>query len=83
VSGTYQRPDGTSVQRPSSTKLTLRNVYDGVEPASLLREQGTLEFDWLVARAQDYSKNPHRGHGQDGIACRHADGERLLAPPMT
>ena len=66
VSGSYQRPDGTSVQPAISNELTLRNIYDGVDLRLYSADQGTLEFDWLVAHAQDYSKIRIAATGQDG-----------------
>ena len=67
VIGTYQQPDGSTLQPEIYKELTLRNVYDGVDLRLYSAEKGTLEFDWLLARAQDYNKIQMQFLGQDGI----------------
>ena len=37
-------------------EITLRNVYEGVDLRLYSSENGILEFDWIVAKAQDYGK---------------------------
>ena len=53
VVGSYQNADGTVAHPDIFRELTLRNVYDGIDLRLYSAEKGTLEFDWLVARAQD------------------------------
>ena len=73
VTGTYQRA-GTAALHPTIYKeLTLRGVYEGVDLRFYSAERGALEFDWVVARAQDYEKIRMNFTGQDGLAF-HDDG---------
>ncbi|MEP7137055.1 MAG: GEVED domain-containing protein, partial [Chloroflexota bacterium] len=78
VTGTYQNSDGTASHPNIYKELTLRNVYDGIDLRLYSAEQGTLEFDWLVARAQDYQKIQTAFFGQDGISYG-ADGALTLS----
>ena len=77
VAGSYQSADGTVSTPEIFKELTLRNVYDGVDLRLYSAAQGTLEFDWLVARAQDYQKIRMAFSGQDGITYG-ADGSLTL-----
>ena len=77
VTGSYQNPDGTTSHPNIFKELTLRNVYDGIDLRLYSAANGTVEFDWLVARAQDYQKIQTVFMGQDGITY-DADGAMTL-----
>ncbi len=77
VLGSYEQPDGTTVRPAIFNELTLRNVYAGVDLRLYSANTGTLEFDWLVARAQDYGQIRIAATGQDGIAFAD-DGSATL-----
>ncbi|HYR57217.1 MAG TPA: hypothetical protein VEO95_01250, partial [Chthoniobacteraceae bacterium] len=77
VGGSYQNADGTVSQPDIFKELTIRNVYDGVDLRLYSAAQGTLEFDWLVAHAQDYQKIRMAFSGQDTISYG-ADGSVTL-----
>jgi hypothetical protein len=77
VLGTYQQADGTALSPHIFEEITLRNVYDGVDLRLYSAEKGILEFDWLVAKAQDYSKIRMDFTGQDGLVF-NADGSATL-----
>ncbi|MEQ1860175.1 MAG: isopeptide-forming domain-containing fimbrial protein, partial [Chthoniobacteraceae bacterium] len=77
VFGSYQQADGTALTPQIYKEITLRNVYDGVDLRVYSAEQGILEFDWLVARAQDYEKIRLNFTGQDGVVF-NADGSATL-----
>lgn len=77
VTGSYQNTDGTVFAPRIFKELTLRNVYDGVDLRLYSAESATLEFDWLVARAADYTKIAMNFTGQDGIIFA-ADGSATL-----
>ncbi|MGB8168786.1 MAG: Calx-beta domain-containing protein, partial [Chthoniobacteraceae bacterium] len=77
VAGSYQNADGTVSQPDIFKELTIRNVYDGVDLRLYSAAEATLEFDWLVAKAQDYSKIRMAFSGQDGISYG-ADGSVTL-----
>ncbi len=77
VLGTYQQADGTALRPEIFNEVTLRNVYDGVDLRLYSAEKGMLEFDWIVARAQDYSQIRIAATGQDGIVFND-DGSATL-----
>ena len=77
VLGSYQRADGTSVKPAIFNDLTLRNIYDGVDLRLYSAAEGTLEFDWIVARAQDYRQIRVAATGQDGLTF-NGDGSATL-----
>ena len=77
VSGAYQRADGTALTPHIFQEITLRNVYAGIDLRLYSAEQGVLEFDWLVAKAQDYEKIRLDFHGQDGLVF-NPDGSAAL-----
>ncbi len=77
VIGSYQQADGASLRPDIFDELTLRNVYDGVDLRLYSAERGILEFDWIVARAQDYGQIRIVADGQDGIVF-HDDGSATL-----
>jgi|GEM_PF-850846 len=68
VAGSYQQPDGTSVSPQIFKELTLRNVYQGIDLRLYSADNGVLEFDWLLAKAQDFQKIRIAATGQDGIS---------------
>ncbi len=77
VLGSYQQPDGTVLTPDIFKELTLRNVYAGVDLRLYSADRGVLEFDWLVARAEDYQKIRMQMTGQDGLIF-HADGSATI-----
>ena len=77
VLGSYQNEDGTVLTPGVFKELTIRNVYNGVDLRLYSAESATLEFDWLVARAADYTKIAMNFTGQDGITYA-ADGAATL-----
>ncbi len=77
VGGSYQNADGTISAPDIFKELTIRNVYEGVDLRLYSADKGTLEFDWLVARAQDYSKIRMVFSGQDGMTFGN-DGSMSL-----
>ncbi len=77
VVGSYQNGDGTSFNPRIFKELTLRNVYNGVDLRLYSAAGTTLEFDWLVSRAADYTKIAMNFEGQDGIIY-NADGSSTL-----
>lgn len=77
VLGTYQQADGTTLTPHLFQEITLRNVYDGIDLRLYSADRGVLEFDWLVARAQDYEKIRLNFTGQDGLIF-NADGSAAL-----
>ncbi|MDD2923187.1 MAG: hypothetical protein PHQ36_12950, partial [Anaerolineales bacterium] len=77
VRGAYQNADGAASRPDIFKELTLRNVYDGVDLRLYSAARGVLEFDWLVARAQDYTKIRMAFSGQDEISYG-ADGAVTL-----
>lgn len=77
VLGSYQNEDGTALTPGVFKELTIRNVYNGVDLRLYSAESATLEFDWLVARAADYTKIAMNFTGQDGITYA-ADGAATL-----
>jgi|GEM_PF-503812 len=77
VSGHYQQPNGTALTPEIFNEVTLHNVYDGIDLRLYSAARGTLEFDWIVARAQDYEKIRIAANGQDGIEF-NADGSATL-----
>ncbi len=77
VLGSFQQADGTTLTPHIFKEMTLRNVYGGVDLRLYSANQGVLEFDWLVAHAQDYSQIRMQFTGQDGIVF-NADGSATL-----
>ncbi len=77
VLGSYQQADGTTLTPHIYKEVTLRNVYDGIDLRLYSADQGVLEFDWLVAKAQDYEKIKINFTGQDGLIFG-ADGSATL-----
>ena len=67
VLGSYQQSDGTALTPELSKEITLRNVYSGVDLRLYSAQNGVLEFDWIVAHAQDYAQIRIAATGQDGI----------------
>ena len=76
VAGNYQRGETTLTPR-IFTELTLRDVYHGVDLRLYSAEKGVLEFDWIVAKAQDYTQIRMLSTGQDGLIF-HANGSATL-----
>ena len=77
VRGSYQQPDRTVLHPEIFNEVTLRNVYDGVDLRLYSAAKGALEFDWIVARAQDYGQIRIAATGQDGIVFND-DGSATL-----
>ncbi len=77
VRGSYQQADGTVLHPEIFDEVTLRGVYDGVDLRLYSAAKGMLEFDWIVARAQDYAQIQIAANGQDGIIF-NADGSATL-----
>ncbi|HLX64913.1 MAG TPA: PKD domain-containing protein [Planctomycetota bacterium] len=77
VAGTYQTGNGTALHPQIFNEVTLRNVYDGVDLRLYSADKGTLEFDWIVARAEDYAQIRIAANGQDGLAFND-DGSATL-----
>ena len=77
VLGSYQQPDGKVLTPHLFKEITLRNVYNGVDLRLYSANQGVLEFDWLIAHAQDYSQIRMQFTGQDGVVF-NADGSATL-----
>lgn len=77
VRGTYQQADGTTLRPEIFNEVTLHNVYDGVDLRLYSAATGLLEFDWIVARAQDYAQIQIAATGQDGIVFNE-DGSATL-----
>ena len=65
VPGSYQQADGTSLTPQSFSELTLRGVYNGVDLRLYSAERGVMEFDWILARAQDYEQIRIAATGQE------------------
>lgn len=77
VAGSYQDRDGATHTPRIFTEITLRNVYQGVDLRLYSAEKGVLEFDWIVAKAQDYAQIRLQATGQDAMVF-HADGSATL-----
>ena len=77
VLGSYQQADGTALTPQIFKEITLRNVYAGVDLRLYSANRGMLEFDWLVAHAQDYAQIRMDFTGQDGLVF-NTDGSATL-----
>ena len=77
VSGSYQQPGGATLAPKIFSELTLKNVYNGVDLRLYSAEKGILEFDWIVAKAQDYDQIRIAATGQDGMVF-NPDGSATL-----
>ena len=66
VKGSYNTRCGT-INAPIFNEITLKNVYPGINLRLYSGENGALEFDWLVARADEYKKIRINFTGQDSI----------------
>ncbi len=77
VTGSYQQKDGTTLTPRIFNELTIRNIYDGVDLRVYSADKGVLEFDWIVAKAQDYAQIRLAATGQDGMIF-NADGSATL-----
>lgn len=77
VVGSYQQADGSSIAPNIYKEITLRNVYQGVDLRLYSAENGVLEFDWILAKAQDYSKIRIAATGQDGLSFSPDGGATL------
>ena len=77
VAGHYMQEDGTALTPHIYNEITLRDVYTGVDLRLYSAENGIVEFDWIVAKAQDYEKIRLEFTGQDGLIF-NADGSATL-----
>lgn len=66
VKGSYNTKNGT-INAAIFTELILKNVYPGIDLRLYSGKQGALEFDWLVAKAEDHKKIRMNFSGQDNI----------------
>lgn len=66
VTGSYNTKSGT-INAPIFNEVTLKNVYRGIDLRLYSGEHGALEFDWLVARGEEYKKIRMNFKGQDSL----------------
>ena len=48
-------------------EITLKNVYPGIDLRLYSGQQGSMEFDWIVSKAADYSKIRMKMAGQEDL----------------
>ena len=77
VTGSYQTFEGEVLHPEIFKEITLRNVYDGIDLRLYSAEKGILEFDWIIARAEDYQKIRMEFSGQDALSAG-SDGSLTL-----
>ena len=76
VKGTYNTKSG-SINAPIFNEITIKNVYHGIDLRLYSGENGALEFDWLVARAEDYKKIQMNFEGQDSLVI-NKNGDMVI-----
>lgn len=52
----------------ASPELLFKNVYPGIDLKLYSNKNGSLEFDWVVVKAEDYSKIQMAFEGQDKLS---------------
>ncbi|MBS1618219.1 MAG: hypothetical protein JST76_06850, partial [Bacteroidetes bacterium] len=55
------------IQPAIYNEITLKNVYPGIDLRLYSGQSGSMEFDWIVSRAADYSKIKMQMTGQDAL----------------
>ncbi|MCF6262897.1 MAG: hypothetical protein L3J24_04845 [Xanthomonadales bacterium] len=73
TSFSYFRGEDTTAGVKALHDITLQNVYAGIDLRLYGREDGRLEFDWIIAAGVDYKQIKLRADGHDGISLNEKD----------
>lgn len=68
---------GQASHVPGFGEVQVQDIYPGVSLRLYSQQNGQLEFDWIVNRAEDYKKIRMHMEGQEGIELTESGGFHL------